>query len=290
MNVKRLIANFYISVYGEASYMKILWKYKNCYTYLKSILVKYKYKPEKYIDTFLSITSDSDDASVKTSVPRVIYMFWTGENEMSENRKRSLDSVIKKSGVEVKLITPENVKEYILKEFPLHPAYNYLSYVHRSDYLRSYFMNYYGGGYVDIKSITKSWINAFKKLNDSDAYLVGYPELNIQGVAIYGQNNINIKLDLYNNWRLLVGTNSYICRPRTKFTEEWLAEINRRLDLYLPLLEMYPSNEDPYKNENTDYPIYWTEICGSIFHPLCLKYNNRIIKDKTIKPVLKDYR
>lgn len=66
----------------------------------------------------------------------------------------------KNSGVEVKLITPKNLNNYLLPDFPLHPAYDYLSLVHKSDYLRCYFMHFHGGGYSDIKPNYKNWKNS----------------------------------------------------------------------------------------------------------------------------------
>jgi hypothetical protein len=56
-----------------------------------------------------------------------------------------------------------------LPEYPLHPAFKYLSYVHKSDYLRSYFMHFYGGGYADIKkySSNNNWKECFNLLNSN---------------------------------------------------------------------------------------------------------------------------
>jgi hypothetical protein len=257
---------------------------------MKSLFYPYKFDKHKYKNTFLINSSDSADYSTNKPVQKIIYVFWTGENEMSENRKRCLESIKSMAGVEVKLITSENLDSYVIKEHPLHPAYKYLSYVHRADYLRCYFMNFYGGGYIDIKQISNSWEKSFSRLNASTKYLIGYPEINYEHIARYGQKNENLKYDLYVYWSLLVGNSGYICRPHTKFTEEWLAEIEKRLDFYFPLLQKCPSHSNPYLNDGTEYPIQWTEICGSVFHPLCLKYNTKILRDNTLKPIIKDYR
>ena len=71
---------------------------------------------------------------------------------MSDKRKKCLDSIKQNIGVKVILITPNNLDKYILKDYPLHKSYKYLSEVHKSDYLRTYFMHHYGGGYTDIKN------------------------------------------------------------------------------------------------------------------------------------------
>ena len=62
--------------------------------------------------------------------------------------------------MKVLLITPNNLNDYIVKDDPLPEAYNYLSLVHKADYLRTYFMYHYGGGYADIKRYQHSWKEA----------------------------------------------------------------------------------------------------------------------------------
>jgi len=60
------------------------------------------------------------------------------------------------SGVKVELITSKNLTKYIKPEDPLPEGFQYLHYVHRADYLRTYFMHHYGGGYADIKTFPYS--------------------------------------------------------------------------------------------------------------------------------------
>ena len=87
---------------------------------------------------------------------RNIYVFWTGNNQMSENRNECLKELIKVSKCNVILVKPEMLNKYILDEHPLHPSFNYLSETHKADYLRTYFMRFHGGGYSDIKKTTES--------------------------------------------------------------------------------------------------------------------------------------
>ena len=112
---------------------------------------------------------------LKTYLNKVVYVLWTGNNKMSEKRKKCYESIKKNIGVPVILITPKNLHKYILKDYPLHPAYEYLSLNHRSDYLRTYFMHVHGGGYTDIKQTNVNWLPFFKKLESkNDKWCSGY--------------------------------------------------------------------------------------------------------------------
>jgi hypothetical protein len=101
---------------------------------------------------------------------------------MSPQRHECLEQLKEKYECNVILITTHNLNEYIKKEHPLHPAYEYLSETHKADYLRTYFMNFYGGGYSDIKKTTGSWKKSFEDLRNSEYWICGYKELN-GGVA-----------------------------------------------------------------------------------------------------------
>ena len=249
----------------------------------------YKYQPHLFRNTFLANNSNSDDTtSYSSTVERVIYCFWTGNNEMSDNRKRCLDNLVANAGVPVKLVTPENLSDYILPDHPIHPAFDYLSLVHKADYLRCYFMHHYGGGYCDIKAISSSWTDCFCKLEQSNKYLLGYPELNRNATAAPDIEDNTLKNVVRNKWPLLIGTPALICRPYTKFTDEWFTELNNRLDNYYLALKAHPAT-DPMGKEN-GYPIPWHGILGAIFHPLCLKYHDKIIQDKGIMPSFENYR
>lgn len=264
-------------------------EYNQAKTIAFSFMHPYHYDAERYSDTFLSINgSVKDNVSLKP-IDRVIYIFWTGDNNITPNRLLGVDSLKKVCGVDVKLITPQNLNEYIKKEDPLPEAYQYLSLVHKADYLRSYFMCYYGGGYADIKTYYKSWVPAFDKLDRSgDSYVLGYSEVGFDGADYLDMENQNLKYDLRYHWRYLVGNGAYICRPYTKFTQEWHYEANRRLEHYSRLLKQHPA-QDIY-GKTGDYPIPWSKLLGQIFHPLCLKYNDKILKDNNLKPSFKNYR
>lgn len=224
-------------------------------------------------------------------INKVIYCFWTGNNEMSYNRKRCLDSM-NKSEFPIILITSKNLESYTHIDFPLHPGYEYLSLTHKSDYLRCYFMHHYGGGYCDIKEINTSWNGAFKDIEDPNCHVNGYQEIGPTGVAPVGGELYSV---LKQNYKSLIGCGSFICKPKTIFTHEWISELHKKLDTYYPILKQYPAKypQDQrgmfFNGEHSKYPIAWTEIMGNIFHPLCFKYNNHI--KQTVPPcIFKSYR
>jgi hypothetical protein len=212
-----------------------------------------------------------------------IFCLWTDKNIMSEDRYNALSS-IKNSGLEVTFINKENLSSWIVENSPLHPAYNYLSPVHKADYLRCYLMHHHGGAYTDIKHIVNSWLLPFEQLEKSDCFINGYKEVSCLETA-RGRGLVkDIWLAL--NFYRVIGNCAYICKPNTAFTEEWFYSVQNVLDCKFDILKTYPAKHprDFYKKvyENglvSDYPLRWTEICGEIFHPLCLKYSKKLLKN-----------
>ena len=279
---------FLYKVLGE-NYTWLAKNYRQVQTYCYSILHPYHYDAIRYEDTFLEKPCDFEYSDVlEKHVDRVIYIFWTGDNEITLNRLEGIKSLENVSGVEVKLITPHNLPEYIKEDDPLPEAYQYLSLNHRSDYLRSYFMYHYGGGYADIKTYYKSWLPAFEKLEKSNAYVLGYPEVGFWGAANKCISSINLKKDLFRHWRYLIGNGSFICRPHTKMAAEWHTAVRNRLIAYTELLREHPAKD--IFGKNADYPLPWAGMQGEIFHPFCLKYHDMLLKDKALMPSFENYR
>ena len=216
---------------------------------------------------------------------KCIYVFWTGKNEMSDNRKKGLEMLEEKTGIEIKLITPDNLDEYILQGFPLHPSYQYLSLVHKSDYLRCYFMYHYGGGYSDVKSAKNNWNKAFELLNKSDSYVLGYREI-LGGISRVNNDDV-LSYDLRRYYFKNIGVCSFIFKPKSPIAKEWLDELHRRLDVYIYSLKNNPGN---IMGDNEGYPIQWTLILGQVLHPIFLKYHKKVIQDDNIRPSFSNYR
>lgn len=220
---------------------------------------------------------------------RRIYVFWTGTNEMSKNRMDCVEQLRDTSGAEVMLVTPENLPSYILRTAPLHEAYQYLSETHKADYLRTYFMNFYGGGYSDVKKTTGSWIGAFEDLERGDYWINGYP-IDHREVAYP---------PLIGEADSLIGNAAYISKPETPLTIEWYSEMMYLLDKKLTRLKKFPATfpQDHsgrgfglfYQEGFSKYPIGWNEMLGNIFHRVSYKYRHKILKGVP-EPILKNYR
>jgi glycosyltransferase involved in cell wall biosynthesis len=200
-----------------------------------------------------------------------IYTFWTGTNEMSQVRKDCLENLKQVSECNVVLITPEKLSTYIKPEEPLHEAYEYLSETHKADYLRTYLMNFYGGGYSDIKKTTGSWKASFDDLAKSHKWICGYPET--EGGVAYAP--------LKEQWRELIGNGAYICKPNTPLTNEWYSDMLKVMDKKLISLKLHPAKfpRDGHNQggPNSKYPITWNEMLGKIFHKLIHKYKEKVM-------------
>lgn len=281
-------SRFLYRLFGD-KYDRLGRKYFSAKTRVISTLKPYRFDADRYKGTFLVNDVPADfEEDLSTQVKPVIYVFWTGDNELTPNRKKGIESLEMVSGVEVKLITPKNLNDYIIDDDPLPEAYPYLSLVHKSDYLRSYFMHHHGGGYADIKTYFHSWVGAFSRLNTSDAYAIGYREPGYWTVANIGIEHQALKDDLRNYWHLLIGNCAFICRPHTKLTTLWHEEAKKRVNKLTEELKKHPA-KDPC-GTNKDYPIAWENLQGEIFHPLCLKFHDKLLADNALKPSFKNYR
>jgi hypothetical protein len=129
-------------------------------------------------------------------------------------------------------------------------------------------MNFYGGGYSDLKCTTDSWINSFNEIINSDKWINGYKEVN-GGVAYQS---------VASKWEELIGNGAYICRPNTPLTNEWYKSMISLLDTKVEDLKKYPASNprDCYEIEQK-YPIEWNEMLGRIFHKVSYEYRNKII-------------
>lgn len=182
-----------------------------------------------------------------------IWQCWTGYNDIPPYLQLCHETVKKHNNqFSTILVTPNNLHQYIKKEYPIHPAYEYLSYVHKADYLRCYLLHHYGGMYLDMDTICfKPLDYVFKKLSEKDYEIVGYDGSKwgeVWGISVLGPNN-----------------------PNTKYTNEWYNKLNSILDEKLEeLKEFRKSNNDPKQD-----CIGWSEILRDIVLPISKKYNKK---------------
>jgi hypothetical protein len=209
-----------------------------------------------------------------------ICCFWTGDNVITPKRLENLEQLKSVSGCTVHLIQKNDVMNYILKDNPLHPAYEYLSETHKADYLRTYFMHFYGGAYSDIKSTSGSWVESYNNLINSNYWICGYMEYP-NGVAYKPAADY---------WNELIGNGCYICKPRTPLTTEWYNTLVEFLDSKLDKLKEFPATFPQDQAElGNGYPIEWNEMLGRIFHKVCFKYKDKLLRTLPI-PICHDYR
>lgn len=193
---------------------------------------------------------------------------------MSEARRDCLAQMKEVVGVPVRLVTQADLPTILHPDYPLHPAYPYLSETHKADYLRTYWMHVYGGGYSDIKRQTGSWGEAFRRLRDSDAYLSGYRE--------GGEGAIACR-EVAHDWASLIGNCAYICKPGTPLTTAWFTRMNALLDTKLDALQRHPATfAQDCAERGGGYPLEWNEMLGRIFHSVCHGVRDRIAYDVPI--------
>jgi hypothetical protein len=222
-------------------------------------------------------------ASVNKPFSYVIWCFWYN-GQMNETRTRSFDLMKSNLGVPLCLITKDNINEFILPDFPLHPAFQWLSDVHKSDYMRIYLLHHYGGGWHDIKPTKVNFQHVWDVFNDPEVYFVGRPEIKggpAQVSDIQGRW-------MPDHWPDLVGCGWWVGRPNTPLSYDMYLGINDLLDKNYEALKKYPAKTpfDKKKkpaipwlpfifNSKKGYPLPWT-VFGNIFHPLNYKYRAHV--------------
>jgi len=193
--------------------------------------------------------------------------------QMSEQKKYALQT-LSQTGLEVILIHPGNLKDYLVE--PLHEGYQYLSEEHKVDYLRIYFMHHYGGGYADIKPISDNWtpsIDAFYL--DRHAWILGYQENEYKCAIIKG--NPDMTQMLQDHWYELIGNDAYVCKPRTPFTTDLYRDMIQKINIHLDLLKQFPAiNPQQVYSSQYPYPFDKTDLRAQLFHPLIYQYRNLV--------------
>jgi hypothetical protein len=206
-----------------------------------------------------------------------ILRFWWGNNlfDMSENRHRCYRSIIKNSGIKkIEMITPQNYKNYQVLEHPIHEGFNYLSAVHKSDYLRAYVTYHYGGCWTDVKYIDHDWNKYFDILEkNTDKIGIGCREMIVRNeeYTFHDKNYIHYPC---------IGMTHFIFKQKTEVFKNYITNIDNRLTEILDELKKYPGDVHPMVCKdnhihhtsfpdhlrNYNYPLHWMEISGYFFN------------------------
>jgi len=231
------------------------------------------------------INSPEDLAKVSEgkSIPFVVWCFWYN-GQMNENRLRSLQMMKTHLGVPIGLVTKDNLENFILPEYPLHPTFEWLSDVHKSDYLRIYLLHHYGGAWHDIKPTKVNYQPLWDLFKDSNLYLLGRPEVEGGPARVFDSEGRWMP----DYWPDLVGCGWWIGRSHTPLSKEMYQDINAFLDANYEALKKYPA-QTPYDKKKKShfswlpfkifsekgYSLPWT-VFGNIFHPLNYKYRMHV--------------
>ena len=207
------------------------------------------------------------DNDSQMSLDKVLYCFWLSDNQMSDRRQKSLQ-MLRRIGLETKFITTENLHEYINE--PLHQGYQYLSSTHKSDYLRCYFMHFYGGAYADIKPPTAAWDRSVDELRNSDKWFMGFLHHTVSALGM----GVDIMPEFYGHF---FGDQGFICKSQTPFTSEWYSGVISAMDKNLDSLKSHKKiNSDKYRT-GPDYPFRIGELLMEIIYPLWYKYREKTL-------------
>ncbi|MCI7455848.1 capsular polysaccharide synthesis protein [Actinomyces urogenitalis] len=241
--------------------------------------VPYVYSPERYPHHFLT---NYTSTSVPGGLPRRVFCAWTGDNPIPPACASALDETRRTfdaSGIELVLITPENLSDWVVEEDPIPDEYEYLSLIHKSDYLHAYMMHHHGGGWVGIKQVTGSWEPGFQRMEaDPDKWMAGYAEVSGYAMAVFDGR---LAKDLRRHYSSLLGLGATIFRANSPLTDEWLMELKSRVRYYAAGLHRHPGG---VRGVHEKYPIPYLELYSGIVHPLQLKYISRLLCEETLKP------
>jgi hypothetical protein len=225
---------------------------------------------------------------------------------MTENRKRCFET-FRVTGLKPILLQKKDLNDWVVRQHPLHRAFEYLSPVHQSDYLRSYFMYFHGGGYADIKEQTGSWLDTVDRLRRSRWFFgAGYREIR-GGVVHLDRSRIGDRTyvlshpvaptvaraatTLMRSLRpFLIGNCAFYFKRGTNYAKYWLNEAERRLDLLLPELQRYPpAHPRDRRLSGSGYPVPWPFIMGEINAPLATIHAARLLRSLP-RPIFENYQ
>jgi hypothetical protein len=228
----------------------------------------------------------------------IVFCIWFGQT-LPINRAAALLSIIDNINVPIQLINNHNYKRWELVDAPFHPAFDFLTDTHKSDYLRTYLMLHFGGGYHDIKFSLNDWEGSFRDLAASEKQFAGYPVASPTGIclSLFEKYNPQIVGQIRAMHDHFPGTSAFIFKKHTAVAKDLLNAMHDILDNKIEQLKSHPGRfAQEYRGAILEdgsiskYPLGWTELLGDNFHSLIiLKYMHSFIL-KEIKPSSEKYR
>jgi len=106
----------------------------------------------QYMTMYLTKSNASKSALALFEKKPPLWQCWTGDYRIPPYLSLCRETVKKWNDpyFHVILLTPDNLHHYLQD---IHPSYDFLSYVHRADYLRVMLLYHYGGVYLDMDTI-----------------------------------------------------------------------------------------------------------------------------------------
>lgn len=243
---------------------------------------RYTYRPSRYADTFLAHEVVPTEPS---EFPARAFVIWAGDNDLTPNRQANLKLIKERIGLPVELVTAATLDQWIVPGHPLPEAYEHLSLIHRSDYLRGYLMHHHGGAYIDVKQPLESWRPSYDRMAaDPQAWVMSYPTSQANWI---GKLPGRLGLDILIRYRLMFGKSGFMMRSHTPLTVAWMAEMDAVLARKSDLLAQHPGG---VFGDDGDYPISWTDLLGRVLDPLTLKYLDHVRYDERMLLRFEDYR
>ncbi len=242
----------------------------------------YTYRPARYSDTFLA---REIAPSERSEFPARAFVIWAGDNDLTPNRQANLDLIRERIGLPVEVVTPTTVGQWIVPGHPLPQAYEHLSLIHRSDYLRGYLMHHHGGAYLDIKEPMESWRQSYDRMAaDPEAWVTSYSSSHANWI---GKLRGRLGRDVLVHYRLMFGKSGFMMRSHTPLTAAWMAQMDAVLDRRKDLLAEHPGG---VYGDVAAYPISWTDLLGRVLDPLTLKHLDHVRYDERMLLNFEDYR
>ena len=214
-----------------------------------------------------------------------VFCFWTGSNALDKDRATELFSILSNTHMPVVFLNAESYKKWELPSYPFHPALPYLSQVHKSDYLRAYFLHNYGGGYADIKFTFKTWDTKFDRLINSDAWMLGYTVPDATQVGLPPDYDKEEEMRFRADYLSFISNCAMIAKKRSPLTTEWYEKTCELLDQKLDLLIANPGTVPRDSagisldgNTQSKYPLAYEELVW-IMTPIFYRHRAHILHD-----------